>query len=396
MTNLNPAMDSTGLPQVSSYQIGISWTTTGAGGSARVYLDLAKSLPAEGVSFAGAVASPTNANLLSSGMVESFAGDGSGMLARLLGARNVMRHAIDRTRPDLIASHFALFAAPILDRLKRQVHIVHFHGPWAAESQVEGAGRVSVWGKLALERQVYSTATRVIVLSEAFAKIAHVDYGVPRQIIRIIPGAVDIERFNIAESRSKARELLGWPSDRRILVSVRRLVNRMGLDRLVDAFAAIHRNHPDTILYIVGKGKLRSELEQRAAALNLSDTVRFQGFVADEQLPLVYRAADLSIVPTIALEGFGLVAAESLAAGTPCVVTPVGGLPDIVSGLCEDLVLSSIETSSLADGLERILSGAVELPSDTLCLKHVSQNFTLALMARRTADVYREALGTVL
>ena len=134
-------MDSTGLPKISSYQIGISWTTTGAGGSARVYLDLAKSLPAEGVSFAGAVASPANASLISGGIVESFASEGSSTLARLIGARRVMTHAVDQTRPDLIASHFALFAAPILDRLKRQIHVVHFHGPWAAESQVEGAGR---------------------------------------------------------------------------------------------------------------------------------------------------------------------------------------------------------------------------------------------------------------
>ena len=358
-----------------------------------MYLDLAKALPAEGVRFVGAVASPANASLLSGGTVESFAGEGAGMIARLIGARKVMLNAIDRTRPDLVASHFALFAAPILDRLKRQIHVVHFHGPWAAESQVEGAGRASIWGKLTLERQVYSTANRVIVLSEAFAKIAHLDYGVPRDIIRIVPGAVDIERFDIAESRSEARDLLGWPSDRRIVVSVRRLVNRMGLDRLIDAFAFIHRNHPDVVLYIVGKGKLRAELEQRAVALGLKDTIRFQGFVADDQLPLVYRAADLSIVPTVALEGFGLVAAESLAAGTPCVVTPVGGLPDIVSGLCEDLVLRSIDTSAIEEGLSRIFSGAVELPSDSRCLEHILRNFTLALMARRTAAVYREAVA---
>jgi len=388
-------MEATGQPRLSSYQIGISWTTVGAGGSARVFLDLATGLPAAGVSFAGAVASPFNAGHLSGGTVAGFAPEGAGSVARLIAARRVMLAAIDRTAPDLIASHFALFAAPILDRLKRRVHVVHFHGPWAAESQIEGAGRASVLGKLMLERQVYSTANRVIVLSEAFAKIAHLDYGIPREIIRIVPGAVDVGRFNIVQSRSEARERLGWPSDRRIVVSVRRLVSRMGLDRLIDAFAAIHQAHPDVVLYLVGKGRLRTELEQRAAALNLTEKIRFQGFVPDGQLPLVYRAADLSIVPTVALEGFGLVAAESLAAGTPCVVTPVGGLPDIVSGLSSDLVLRSIDTSSLADGLSRFLSGAVELPSDSRCLEHVSKHFTLDLMAQKTAAVYREAVGTL-
>jgi glycosyltransferase involved in cell wall biosynthesis len=388
-------MEANGPRALSSYQIGISWTTVGAGGSARVFLDLAKGLPAEGIGFSGAVASPANANELSGGIVEGFAREGADPFSRLIAARRVMLAAIDRGRPDLIASHFALFAAPILDRLKREVHVVHFHGPWAAESLVEGAGRASVWGKLALERQVYSTANRVIVLSEAFAKIAHLDYGIPREIIRIVPGAVDVARFNIAQSRGEARAILGWPTDRRIVVSVRRLVSRMGLDRLIEAFAALHQAHPDVVLYLVGKGRLRAELEQRAAALNLGDTVRFQGFVSDDQLPLVYRAADLSIVPTVALEGFGLVAAESLAGGTPCVVTPVGGLPDIVSGLSRDLVLRSIDTASLVEGLSRIFSGTVDLPSDARCLDHVSRNFTLAQMARKTAAVYREAAGLV-
>ncbi len=394
MTSLKPSTHLADSRTITSYQIGISWTTTGAGGSARVFLDLAKSLPGQGIQFTGAVASPANASDLSRGVVDSFAPEGTGSILRLIAGRRVMTAAIDRTHPDLIASHFALFAAPILDRLKRHIHVVHFHGPWAAESQVEGAGSLSVWGKRAVERQVYATANRVIVLSEAFAKIAHVDYDVPEEIIRIVPGAVDIDRFNIAQTRNEARGLLGWPPDRRILVSVRRLVNRMGLDRLIDAFATIHRQHPDVILYLVGKGKLRAELEQKAASLNLQDRVRFQGFVSDEQLPLVYRAADLSIVPTTALEGFGLVAAESLAAGTPCVVTPVGGLPDIVSGLSKDLVLSSIDKSSIAEGLAQIFSGNIELPSAERCLKHVSQNFTLTLMAQRTAAVYRESLAS--
>ena len=383
-----------GLRKLTSYQIGISWTTTGAGGSARVFLDLAKSLPNEGVQFAGAVATPGNASQLSGGTVEGFAPDGTGSLARLWSGRGLMLGALKRTQADLVASHFALFALPILDQLKRRTHVVHFHGPWAAESQVEGAGRASVWGKRAVERRVYATANRVIVLSEAFAKIAHVDYGVPEEIIRIVPGAVDIERFDLAQSRSEARELLGWPTDRRIVVSVRRLVSRMGLDRLIDAFAIIHRAHPDVVLYLVGKGRIRAELEQKVTSLNLQDKVKFQGFVSDEQLPLVYRAADLSIVPTVALEGFGLVAAESLAAGTPCVVTPVGGLPDIVSGLSKDLVLRSIETSSMAEGLTRIFSGANEVPSAERCLEHVLRNFTLPLMAQKTAAVYREAVMT--
>jgi glycosyltransferase involved in cell wall biosynthesis len=387
-------MEGNGDRKLNSYQIGISWTTVGAGGSARIFRDLAKGLPAEGVGFAGAVASPDNVSLLSGGAVESFCSEDAWAAVRLMAARRVILSAIRSTKPDLVASHFALFAAPIADQLRRQAHVVHFHGPWAAESKLEGAGPFEVMGKSLVERMAYSTADRVIILSNAFAKIAHRAYGIPEEILRIVPGAVDVDRFNIGESQREARELLGWPTDRRIIVSVRRLVSRMGLDRLISAFGSIHLKHPETVLYIVGKGRLRAELEQRASALNLQEKIRFHGFVADEHLPLVYRAADFSIVPTTALEGFGLVAAESLAAGTPCVVTPVGGLPDIVAGLSGSLILRSVETVDLADGLSQILSGATVLPSGARCIEHVLQNFTVDLMARRTAQVYREALRT--
>lgn len=64
----------------------------------------------------------------------------------------------------------------------------------------------------------------------------------------------------------------------------------------------------------------------------LSDNVELLGFVPDDLLPHIYRAADLSIVPTQALEGFGLIALEALAAGTPVIVSPVGGPPGSRSG----------------------------------------------------------------
>ena len=71
------------------------------------------------------------------------------------------------------------------------------------------------------------------------------------------------------------------------------------------------------------------------------------------QLPLAYRAADLTVVPTVALEGFGLIAVESLAAGTPVLVTPVGGLPEVVAALSPALVLAATGSAPLADAVIR-------------------------------------------
>jgi glycosyltransferase involved in cell wall biosynthesis len=106
----------------------------------------------------------------------------------------------------------------------------------------------------------------------------------------------------------------------------------------------------------------------------------------------LYRAADLSVVPSVALEGFGLIAAESLAAGTPCLVTPVGGLPEIVAGICPDLVLADTRTSTLAEGIKAALRGELKLPDDASCRAYAEANFAWPLIAERVAACYRGTL----
>ena len=291
-----------------------------------------------------------------------------------------------------MASHFALYTFPALDRLNRSNHIVHFHGPWSAESREEGAGRMTAALKHRLEKSVYGKAARVIVLSRAFADLAVRSYGVPEAIVRIVPGAVDVERFAVPETREQAREALGWPTDRRILVSVRRLVNRMGLGALIAAMQRVSKEHPDTVLYIAGKGRLREALEGQIEQFGLQQYVKLLGFVPDAQLPLVYRAADMNVVPTLALEGFGLVAAEALAAGTPSVVTPVGGLPEVVGSLSESLIFPSSKQEDIERHLLTLLSHPELLPSEQACRSYAAEHFNASLMAKRTANVYREVL----
>lgn len=376
---------------VRSMQIGISWATHGAGGSGRVFADLIRHLPENGVEVTGVVSAPSNVSLLTEGQIDSFAPEGASMLARLRGARRHLKALMTNQRPDLVASHFALYTAPILDLLQKRKLVVHFHGPWAAESLQEGSNPVAVAVKKRIESAVYSRATRIIVLSQAFADVLSSGYGISADRIRVVPGAADIPRFATHCTRQQARERLKWPQDKRILVTVRRLVSRMGLDRLIEAMAHVVESDPDTLLYIAGKGRLRTELEEQVSALKLTQHVRFLGFVDDDDLPLVYRAADLNVVPTLALEGFGLVAVEALAAGTPSMVTPVGGLPEVISALSRDLIFASTSVEDIARGLSAAVSGSIALPAAALCRSYAAEQYSVPRMVAQVADVYREA-----
>jgi glycosyltransferase involved in cell wall biosynthesis len=377
------------LVSIRVLQIGRLWPSERAGGGDRVFADLAKYLPTHGIVLEALVAGqPELAGMLVA-KLSSFGAETDGTRARWLGARRAIIERVDSGSIDLVASHFALYASAAVGRLRRLPHVVHFPGPWAAESREEGDGRLSAFAKWAVERTVYRSAQRVIVMSEAFAAVATRDYGVQSGRIRVIPGAADLERFMVSESRSEARRALGWSTNGPLVISVRRLVHRTGVDRLIEAMPLVSAAVPTVRLFIAGTGGLRPALEDRIDELGLNDTVRFLGYVPDETLPLAYRAADLNVIPTTALEGFGLTAVEALAAGTPSLVTPIGGLPEIVAPLCPGLVCASADTDDIARGLIDVLSGQVVLPSDSACRSFAVERFSAELMARRVASVYK-------
>ncbi len=296
---------------------------------------------------------------------------------------------LSRQRIDLIVSHFALYGAALP---KSKPLVVHFHGPWARESAAEGTASMGVRAKLALERSVYRRAQRLIVLSQAFQRELVEGYGVDPERVRIVPGGIDTDRFHTQLTKKEARVQLGWPVDRPIAVVVRRQVRRMGLEELIDAAKVVVARRPDWLLLLGGKGPIADELQQRIDALGLQDHVRLLGRVSDADLPMVYRAADLSVVPSRSLEGFGLITLESLASGTPVLVTPTGGLPEIVAPFAPQCVFDDASAETMAAHLLDALDGRLAMPQEADCRAYALR-FAWPAIAEHVRTVYEEALG---
>nr|WP_174764086.1 MULTISPECIES: glycosyltransferase family 4 protein [unclassified Anabaena] len=304
-----------------------------------------------------------------------------------------IRNNFKKTRlgkPDAINLHFALYSFPILDILPKGVPITfNFHGPWAAESQEEVINqKLSIWLKKQLiEQSTYNRCDRFIVLSKAFGQILHQKYQIPWQKIHIIPGGVDIDHFQNHLSRHDARTKLGWPTNRPILFTSRRLVHRMGIDKLLQAIAIIKPGIPDIWLAIAGRGHIQPLLQQQVRELGLENNVQFLGFLPDEHLPLAYQSADLTVMPSQSFEGFGLAIIESLACGTPVLCTPVGGMPEILQAFSPDLITESISIESIADKLAQILLGKLLLPSREECRDYTIKNFDWTNIAQKVRHV---------
>ena len=205
-----------------------------------------------------------------------------------------------------------------------------------------------------MEATAIRNARRVVVLSR-FTRglLLRRDPSVAGRAV-VIGAGVDLVRFSPGD-QGEARRRLGLDEDGPpLLLTVRRLEVRMGVEELLHAVAEVLRTQP-LRLAVIGDGSLRPHLERVARRLGLAQAVSFLGRVADEKLPDWYRAADLFVLPTVAYEGFGMVTVEALACGTPVVGTPVGATPELLEALDPRLVSASAEAGDLAaaiaDGL---------------------------------------------
>jgi glycosyltransferase involved in cell wall biosynthesis len=191
----------------------------------------------------------------------------------------------------------------------------------------------------------------------------------------VLPGWVDLDRFRILEDRSAAKAELGWPADVPVLFSVRRLVPRMGLDRLLAALGTLKAAGRRFHLVLAGDGPQGPALRSLAFELGLSGSVTFAGRVSDAELPRMYGAADAFLLPTADLECFGLVALEALACGRPVLATGVGAIPEVVGRVAPDWLSEDPGAESIAVLVARFLDGRLpERPPEAL-RQFVQQHF---------------------
>ncbi len=371
---------------LSLLQIGLIASPNQTSGSDRYYFELVRALRARGDRVRGVVLGDPNAVEHPLDGVDSFAPEGSRTMRRWAGLRRIVPTLARES--EIVVSHFAPHVFPVLDQLGRKPLVVHFHNPWAIEGRARGANVATLALRWLQEMSVYARAKRLIVLSEANASVLEREYRVPRARIRVVPGGTDLTRFRPAGTRAEARARLGWPVDRPTIAIVARLVPAKGIDRAIDAMSEIRRHVPDVRLVVVGDGPQATELHARMHELNLDDAIHFAGFQR-ESVADAYRAADVAIVPSIAFESFGLVAAEALACGTPVLVTPLLGLPEVVKQLDPALIMDGMQPADIARKTVEALTGRIALPHSGACATY-ARRFDWQTVSAAIHDIYAE------
>jgi len=270
----------------------------------------------------------------------------------------------------LIHIHNPLIGLIVLlqPRLWKVPKVYHFHSSWFDEEKINavGTGQVPVRLKFRLEliRVIewicFKFSGTILFLSEYSKSRFKEYYFLSKPDLQIIPGGVDLNEFHPLkpeENKDEIGERLNLKKNRPLILTVRRLEERMGLENLILAVEILTKKYPEKEfqLVIVGKGKLKQRLEKIVSEKKLSDIVKFTGLVSRESLPLYFRVADLFVLPTIAIEGFGLVTAESFASGLPVMGTPIGATKELLNPIDPLLLFQETSPVALAKGIAHYL-----------------------------------------
>ena len=183
---------------------------------------------------------------------------------------------------------------------------------------------------LTVGKQNLNSADKIIAISNA-TKDYVLRLGAKPSKVKVVYNGVDLARFRpIVGKREELRKKLGITQNAIVILTVRRLVYKNGVDTLIDAANIAVKKNPRIVFLVVGKGPDMESVKLQIAKLGIEANFRLAGFVSDEDLPSYYNAADLFVLPSKSGEGLPLVALEAMACGLPVIATDVGGIREIL------------------------------------------------------------------
>lgn len=233
----------------------------------------------------------------------------------------------------------------------RTVALTHGHEVWWAK----------VFPFNLLLRRIGSTVDVLTYLGEFTRKAISkgLSEKAQRSMVKIAPG-INVEHFSPTDA-TELRKSLGL-SDKKVIVSVGRLVHRKGQDYLIEAMPEILKSVPQAHLLLVGEGPYREHLEKLAKKHNLESSLTFIGRIQYKDLPMYICAGDIFVMPSrsrlmgLEVEGLGIVYLEASSCGLPVIAGSSGGAPDAVVQNETGLVVNGTDTKEIASAAVQLLT----------------------------------------
>ncbi len=280
----------------------------------------------------------------------------------------------------------SLIAAEIAKRYEKPViltqhntFIKYDRGSWELAERFNDA----VVGKLVLR-----AANRIVTVSNA-TKDYVFGLGADAGKTTVLHNGVDVERFKpVPALREKTRSRLGIPQEARVVLSVRRLVYKNGIDTLIESAKSAIESNRQVFFLVVGAGPDFDAVRERIEQLGIAERCKLTGFVSDADLPAYYNTADLFVLPSKSGEGLPLVALEAISCGLPVVATDVGGISEVLPKGYGKLIPSGMP-SEMANAILEFCQ--IELAPLKRDLRSIAlENFSWEKNVERLTKIYEE------
>lgn len=319
---------------------------------------------------------------------------------KFLGKVHSLRRIIREFKPDVMNVHFMLESGYVGVSAARKEGI-----PCVLTNRGKGLynepGGIfekilyPFWNRGSLKADKYLATSQEMV--DLFKERYHMDS-------LAMSNGVDVEHFGPHHSGAAVKKEFGIGDHQRVLLCVRRLVPKNGIEYIVRALPIIRQKH-DTVLMLASP--LIREYEKLKALcveLGIEKQVHFLGNVDHTRLPSFFAAADIVVQPSIA-EARSLACLEAMASGSAIIATATGGLPELITHkdngyLIDPFQVSTYDVTTYTDdGVQRLAAAVIEVLSDETLraslqkrARETSLQYSWQEIAKKTLTVYQEAI----
>jgi glycosyltransferase involved in cell wall biosynthesis len=255
---------------------------------------------------------------------------------------------------DVIHAHWAIPTGPAAVQAARRTgvpSVITMHGGDVYVNPEQGYDFPTRWYVRPALRWTLRHAGALTAITEDCRQHA-LRAGAPSESIRLVFNGTDLRRFSPAPAGKDRTDPRFGPH---MIFACRQLFPRKGIRFLIEAAAQLKPRYPDLKVVLAGDGFERPELIQLAENLGIAADVTFLGWVANAELPPYYRAAAVSVIPSLE-EGFGIPAAEAMGCETAVVASDAGGLPEVVQDGVTGLVVPRGDSAALAEAIGALLA----------------------------------------
>lgn len=176
------------------------------------------------------------------------------------------------------------------------------------------------------------------------------------------------------------------------ILYVGRLTKRKGVDILLRAIPIVKKSIPNIMTYIMGDGPQEKELKELVVELNITDNVKFLGFVSGKEKYAHYKSADICVVPSLDYDYAPIVLPEAMMCEKPIIASNVGGIPFLVEDGRTGLLIRPGDFNELGNKILELLKNEKMREEMGKAGRRKIENFTWSKIARQTVSVYREVI----